>query len=266
MSDFDEVIRAAREGFEPEAADRERVWTSLAARVGGAGAVAALLTKTSVSAAATTGALAGQSVGALTKLFFVSVAVTLAGSGAVVGVTRFAASTREPPPVVPSRAPSAGPAAIASTPAASVDRADAMPKAASGPTVTGEPGRRPGVVAPHATEEAARRELARELTLLREVRRASERGEHARAEQVLDRLDEQHPQGTLMEERAALRAVAACGARSTSGAARVRDFLRRYPASVYASKVERVCGSDSTRDDAAESSTKSFTDPIDGGH
>jgi hypothetical protein len=265
MSDFDEVIRAAREGLEPEVADRERVWTNLAARVGYAGAVAALLAKTSVGAAATTSALAGQSVGALTKLFLVSVAVTLAGSGAVVGVTRFAASSREPPPVAPSHAPSAAPRAIASTPASSVDRTVAAPPAPA-VAVADEPGRRPDVVAPHATEEAARRELARELTLLREVRRASEGGEHARAEHVLDRLDEQHPQGTLMEERAALRAVTACGARSTSRVARARDFLRRYPASVYAAKVERVCGLDNTTDDAAESSTKSFTDLVDGGH
>jgi hypothetical protein len=264
MSDFDDIIRAARDGFEPRVGDRERVWTSLVARMGGAGVAVALVAKTS-GAATTSSALAGQSLGALAKLFFASVAVTLAGSGAIVGVTRFMSSAGEQPFVAPALAPSTTARAVESTPEASSARAVSTPPPPPDSTAVDPVARPQGAVAAVEPEVPDRQELARELTLLREVRRASEMGDHARAQHVLDRLDEQHPRGALMEERAALRAVTACEAGATSRAPRARDFLRRYPASVYAAKVERVCGTDSKRP-PRESSTKSFTDLVDAGH
>jgi hypothetical protein len=70
----------------------------------------------------------------------------------------------------------------------------------------------------------------------------------------------------LLEERAALRAVAACAADETGRAERAREFLRRYPGSVYAAKVQRVCGGQAAIEPGKPKATKSFTDLDGSGH
>lgn len=263
MSEFDDVIGAARAGFEPSRADRDRVWKGLSARAGLAGAAVVLATKTAAgTAAGTTGALAGQSVAGLVKLFFTSVAVTLAAGSAVVGVTRYRPAEQERARTT-AALPSAGDArSAADGPRVDTsDRALVPPAVASVESAAPPAAGRSALSAPlETTPEAERDEVARELSLLRAARQAANDGQHARAQELLDRLDQQFPRGTLLEERAALRAITACEAGAARGAEQAAAFLRRYPTSVYAGKVQRVCPSSS------KSSVRSFTDPEGGGH
>jgi hypothetical protein len=245
MTDFDDIIRQAREGLEPSAADRERVWNGLSLRAGVLGA-ALLVTKASAGAAGTGGALAGQSVGALAKLFFGSMAVTLVAGGAAVGITRYRPATPERPLPTPSVA-----GGVATTRAGETQAFQAASEETSPPPAEGtktpsrsappEPGPGSAASAPIDGALADRQEIARELALLQEVRRAASSAEYERAKRLLDRLDGEFPRGALLEERAALRVVTACEAGDASGGELAADFLRRYASSVYAAKVERVC-------------------------
>lgn len=265
MSDFDDIVLAAREGFEPSAEDRERVWNRISVRAGLAGAAVALVAKASAGTPGST-VLAGQSVGALVKLFFTSVAVTLVAGSAVVGVTRFRAPSHEAAPVSapvatahaprsePGVAPEPGGRAEATTPSTVADAPRAEPA-------------RAGAALP-SSEEAppGRPEIARELALLKAVKQAVSAGQQERAVHLLDDLDRELPQGALLEERAALRAIAACEGGAVNRPERARAFLRRYPASVYAAKVQHVCQDAPPTGQAAGSSTRSFTDAVETGH
>jgi hypothetical protein len=266
MSEFDDVIQAARAGLEPSSRDRDRVWSRLSVRAGMVGATVALVTKASAGSSM----LAGQTVGALVKLFVTSLGVTLVAGSAVVGVTRFRPTAHErvtaPAPLAtsgPARqvaAASPGAATLAPAPSAAVprsngdgaDRADRLPEAAA--RAAGDP------------SPPGRPEIARELALLRAVRQAASAGQHARAEHLLDELDRELPRGALLEERAALRAIAACEGAAASGRERARAFLRRYPASVYGQRVQQGCRDDAPAGKAADSATRSFTDLGEPGH
>jgi hypothetical protein len=264
MSEFDSVIQSARAGFEPSAADRERVWSRLSVRAGLAGAAVALVAKTSAGSSL----LAGQSVGALAKLFFTSLGVTLVAGSAVVGVTRFR--------------PWAGERATVSSPLASTGTTRSVAPASS---IATRPAPVPSEVVPLSTVDSARPsershanalpssepapgrpEIARELALLQAVRQAGAAGQHARAERLLDDLDREIPQGALLEERAALRAIAACEGGRANRSERAAAFLRRYPASVYAAKVQHVCRIESSSSQASDGATRSFTDVVGPGH
>jgi hypothetical protein len=282
MSEFDEVIRSAREGLSPAATDEARVWKRLATRAGIAGGAVALVTKTAAGATAgatagSGGVLAGQSLGAVAKVLFGSMALTLAGAGAVVAVTAKGPTAHERPSVIhsaPRHAATHGLAArgLDAPRAAAPSASAAQPTFEQAPAPRFQPAQRgelAGAVAtvnPPASTAPGREGVSRELALLIEVRRASEGGEHGHAQRLLDRLDEEHPGGALLEERAALRAVAACAADGGGRAERAREFLHRYPGSVYAAKVQRVCGGQATVEQGAPGATKSFTDLDGSGH
>jgi hypothetical protein len=263
MSEFDDVIREAREGLAPRATDQARVWKRLAARAGiGSTAVAAttLVAKTSAgaTATATSGILSGQSLGALTKVMLGSMALTLAGTGVVVSVTSHDSEPRRHVPaassVKPTRhrdAPRAPPSSALGAPVPS----------ASAPPVVSDTVRR-GAASPASTASAGAA-LSQELALLVEARQASEKADHDRARRLLGRLDAEHPSGALLEERSALRAVAACAAGDVGGPQRASDFLSRYSGSVYAAKVQRACRGDATT--GTPITTKRFTDLDEGG-
>jgi hypothetical protein len=295
MSEFDDVIRSAREGLSPAATDEARVWKRLATRAGIVGGAVALVTKTSAGATAgvtagSGGVLAGQSLGAVAKVLFGSMALTLAGAGAVVAVTAPSPKASEPPSATraaprPAAAPALAARRLDSTRAPAPSASAAASASVSAPSASGvqppfepalaprlQPARReePALAAVVADSpagaEPARERVSRELALLIEVRRASDGGEHGHAQRLLDRLDEEHPGGALLEERAALRAVAACAADEIGRAERAREFLRRYPGSVYAAKVQRVCGAQAAIEPGTPRATKSFTDLEGSGH
>jgi hypothetical protein len=258
MSEFDDVIREAREGLAPRATDQARVWKQLAARAGiaaTAGAAIALVAKTSAGAtgAATAGILSGQSLGALTKVMLGSMVLTLAGAGIVVSVTSHDSAPRMHAPAASSvrgaRARGASRAPLASAPEVPVPPASAR-------AVVSDPVRRSVA---SASAAPARADLSQELALLVEARQASEKADHDRARSLLGRLDAEHPGGALLEERSALRAVAACAAGDASGPQRASDFLRRYSGSMYAARVQRACRGDATTA-GTPITTKRFTD------
>jgi outer membrane protein assembly factor BamD (BamD/ComL family) len=78
---------------------------------------------------------------------------------------------------------------------------------------------------------------------LREARGALTDGDLVGAARALDGLDQRYPEGLLLEERRALRAMTNCKAGTTRQGGTV--FLQRYPASIYAAKVRRTCGLES---------------------
>lgn len=262
MNDFDEIVRLTRDEFEPSVTDRVRVKQRLSAKVAGLGLTVSLAT--GASAARAGSLLGGQSLGALSKLFFGSMVATCVGVGGVVAVAR--SVTR---PVGPADVPtvqarqaasksSRGSSGVAPSARNSADVAPAAPAlpvgepatpAALVPTVPmrGESRSRiwteaeplPASAAPAASGA----ELEAELGLLHEARGALTDGDLARATSALDSLDQRYPAGLLLEERRALRAMTNCKAGTSRQAGTV--FLQRYPASIYAAKVRRTCGLES---------------------
>ena len=209
MSEFDDVIRAAREGLAPAATDEARVWKRLATRAGIVGGAVALVTKTSAGATAgatagSGGVLAGQSLGAVAKVLFGSMALTFAGAGVVVAVIAPGPKAPEPASVVrPAPRAVATPGLAArrlDSPRAATPSASAAAPSASGvrstfeqapaprlqPARRGEPLLAGAAGDPPARAEPVREVVSRELALLIEVRRASDGGEHGHAQRLLD--------------------------------------------------------------------------------
>lgn len=275
MNAMDQVIRGARAEFEPSAADRERVKRRLLARAAGMGLVVSLAAQGSAGAAPLASALAGQSLGLLSKWFFGSMLATFAVGGVVVGATRgfSTAATvpgaRDHAAVVLPRAKSAG--ALRASPEAPLSPvASEPPGGAASSSATSSAASVGAFVAPAPRVDPTlpgSAELEAELGLLREARLASTRGEVAHAQKVLDALDLWHPRGQLLEERAALRAITNCEAASSVTSRAASDFLKRYPASVYAAKVRHACriGAEAAPQ-PSPGATATFTDPVPVGH
>jgi hypothetical protein len=290
MNDFDDIVRSTRAEFEPSRADRERVKRQLAAQIAGVG-VAASLTASTAHAAKASGLLAGQSLLGLSKLFFGSMFVTCAGIGAITVATRtWSGSRAEAPPVAARastgarsvtatnapRGPDAAPtSATVTTTNATVDAA-ASAGVALAPEVAPAPDeatpmrnvepRSGGPLAAPAPSASSGSELEAELADLRAARQANTEGDQVRALRLLDELDRRYPDGRLLEERAALRAMASCAA-GVDGATRARAFVQRYPASIYAAKVRRACASGGEDGEhAAPASSATFTDVPEVGH
>ncbi len=289
MNDFDDIVRSTRAEFEPSRADRERVKHRLAAKIAGVG-VAASLTAGTAHAAKASSLLAGQSLLGLSKLFFGSMFVTCAGIGAVAVVTRsWSSSHAEPRPVtaqvaggarkaapqVPKKPEAAAPSPTMTATSMLADTA-APPESApvlkvmlaptaAVPARNIEPLSSAPLAAPVPAASSGS-ELEAELAELRAARRATTGGDHAQALRLLEELDRRYPDGSLLEERAALRVIASCAA-GVDGAARAVAFLQRYPASIYTAKVRRACASDGkTGEHAAPASSATFTDVPEVGH
>jgi hypothetical protein len=227
-----ELLRRARRVLAPSSADAERVRGRVAAHL-------ALAPLPHVS-----GKNAGTASTAGARLLpVVAVAVGLAAAGGVgyrlgfeagrarsepsatpasIGVSPRVepapvAVTREPPVVTtpaPAQAPSKGVAAAA-TPAASHSRADSS--------------------------------LSDEARVLARVERAL-RDENPRfALGLLGELERTTPGGQLVEERQAARVLAQCQLRTENASQRAREFLARYPASAYRSRVRQLCSEEAER-------------------
>jgi hypothetical protein len=246
MNELDRFIQAAREEFEPTPADRARNRRRLGASVAGAAAAGSLVAK-SAAATGTASVLAGHTFGGLAKLFFASMACTLVGASAVVGVTR--AVSKPPAEVtkvtlvsakVTGREPAPPLSPTPELPAVPAPPTPGEPGAGGHPRTVDLPARASGANVAAAAPSSAN--LDAELASLRLARDAAAAGDHQRAEELLDGLDRQYPRGLLLEERSALRAVARCQSGDAPRArALAREFLLRYPTSVYAAKVRRAC-------------------------
>jgi hypothetical protein len=293
MNEFDEVVRRTREEFEPSRRDRERVKHRLASKLAGAAFTASLATGATKAAHAGS-LLAGQSLAALSKLFFGSMLVTFASVGAIVTVARGLGEPSRGPATVAAKLPARSTGAptrntIVPTPGAVVMPAPVMASAipalasavpalasavatvASATRKDEHPATNPQIPSTatlttlsSAAPPSSGSMLDAELADLREVRRANAEHDTARAERLLDALDQRYPHGLLMEERAALRAITSCES-GAAGAERAGDFVTRYPASIYGAKVRRACGLDGVERTAPDTQAP-FTDSPRPGH
>lgn len=84
--------------------------------------------------------------------------------------------------------------------------------------------------------------LAVELAMLQRARRALNAENGRLALGIVEELDERFPRGVLVEERSATRILSLCQLERVAEATRAaRDFLARYPSSVYAERVRQSC-------------------------
>jgi hypothetical protein len=84
--------------------------------------------------------------------------------------------------------------------------------------------------------------LAVELAMLQRARRALNADNGRLALGIVQELDERFPKGVLVEERSATRILSLCQLERVADARRAaREFLERYPSSVYAERVRQSC-------------------------
>lgn len=252
-------IDLARDGHDPSASDTRRVRRALIERCIAAGSVA-----TAGAAASTSTATAASAITVKALFVNASVALVVAGSVATAAGVWFE-STSMAPASSASAASRNHPRATSAARGSSTPRAEAeaalesasqLPVAAAAeapmqtaralPTAVVVAGERsssapPAEPAAHAANgpAAPTRALEREIAGLRSAQQALNRGEADSAQRALDRLERTNPEGALLEERLATRAVLAC----TSGAdtAALNEFVERYPASVHLSRVRAAC-------------------------
>lgn len=86
--------------------------------------------------------------------------------------------------------------------------------------------------------------IGRELELVKRAGAAVNAGEHVEALEILATHAREFPDGTLNEDRSALRVLALCGAgRDEQGRSARASFLGRWPGSVHAERVRNACAS-----------------------
>ncbi|MDD9939983.1 MAG: hypothetical protein OXU20_02875 [Myxococcales bacterium] len=83
--------------------------------------------------------------------------------------------------------------------------------------------------------------LQRELAALREVEAAQRAGHAERALALLASLDQQIPEGELIEERRAAYVIARCTMGTNSPQVLVDEFVATFPRSVYTPRLRRRC-------------------------
>jgi len=272
-------LAAARADLGPSALDRERVRRSLGSRLAG---VVAVATSTSVAATAATGAASAGGSGAgagvaevlvgtaplasssavtagLGKVFLTSVLWSTLGAATLVvavetawqGPGGSAVSTPAtvprgaPAPAAPKHLRSSAPVATAEPPGVRDAGATSKPLAGGehgAPREQSNPTRPPSMSGVASAGPPQENPLKAELELLKRARHAGEAGDPRSTLATLSDLDKAYPAGALLEERAALRAIATCAAAPADARANaVAEFERSYRASVYASKVRASC-------------------------
>lgn len=157
-------------------------------------------------------------------------------------------------PSLQAQQPEAAPEVAA--PVARVEPTRRKPKLALEPLLAPETDEAPVLAAPPPPPNAS---LDAEIKALRYAERALRNREPSNALARLAQLDREVPDGQMMEERAAARAMARCeerAAKSTPDQAevmqRVLEFSQQYPASVYFARVRQTCLATIERDAATD--------------
>ena len=259
-------IELARDGHDPSPADTRRVRRAVIGHCIAAGSIAA-----TAGAAASTAASTATATTAITlKAVLVNASVALVVAGSVATATRVWFDATSPsaavttstaagvPPMTTAARSSRGPRAAAQAPSEGDSQLPAAPAAepsseaarpwptsvvvaggrSASPPVAGPTGEVRGVPA------APTRTLEREIAGLRSAQQALNRGESDSAERALDKLERTNPEGALLEERLATRAILACTSGNDPGAnntVALKEFVERYPASVHVSRVRAAC-------------------------
>lgn len=231
-----EVLRAARSGGRPTAADQARVKAQLDARLADPHLVEPNLGPLNPSPAGLGGVAAGAAVVAGAAAVWLATAPPARPVDPLV-----APPTSTPAPFVQLRVQPAGPSAAeaearaeASTRGASPRAAVRAPSAVEAPSASPELGR-----TPPSTPTA---QLAAEAALVRRAQAAVRDEDWARALALTEEHRAAFASGVLIEERLVLEAVAACGAGDAEREIRARSQLRRdHPESVHGARIERAC-------------------------
>lgn len=233
------MIELAREGDRPRPGVQRRVERALAANallVGGAAAGTALTTSAAASSAL------------FKPLFVVSVALGVVVSGGYGGAQLFnlgRPSRPAPAAVVPSAL--AAPGARAAAPASASPQpaiTDAVPPpeapapaAVATRAVTGPRRARSG-----ASAASGENTLGAETSALRAAQKALRDGDTARALGLLSDEAALHPNGALVQERAAARVLALCQAGNVNAARQeAREFEALYATSPLLARVRAAC-------------------------
>jgi hypothetical protein len=230
-----DVLARARAGLSPSAADGERVRRALATALAPAPGAS---TGTAPAPAPNVPHLAGRAGSWSGRLIAGATIAVLAGSaGYVVGrrdgrngaathaaSTAVAAGVSNRPPL--AQAPPEPPAPLADAPSHPAPPAlvPLRKHAASAPMAPSPPS------------------LEEELRGVRAIERALREGSPSLALALLRELDRTAPDGRLVEERAATRAIAECTlGRVPFGVDLAADFGDRYPESAYLKRVRQSC-------------------------
>jgi hypothetical protein len=91
------------------------------------------------------------------------------------------------------------------------------------------------------SEPATSVSLEAEVRALERVQRALRDRAPGEALALLQQLDRDVPQGRLVEERSAARALARCELGQGEPLAHALEFSQRFPASVYFTRVRKTC-------------------------
>jgi hypothetical protein len=236
MSELDpqanDLLAGARRAFSPSAGAKARVLLATRSAIVAGTAVTSTLTGRSAAdwfeRARTAGALWGVRALAGSVLL-----ASVFGAGYMTA-RRSSPELARPPLIAPAPSqavlgpvPSTGTSALPDAIPTPRPVRVAPPKAASAP-------------APNAEPQAS---LDEEVRTLKRVERALREHNPRLALALLDELDERVKAGKLVEEREAARVMAKCELIPESAATLAEDFARRYPGSVYGSRVAQMCPS-----------------------
>lgn len=212
----EELLRAGRESFRPDEADRARVFESLSAQIGDVGLV---------------GISASAAKSAWLPLSAAVVGLGLLGGGLYLALTP-AAVTPPKAPAAPVSAPSAQPAVPVALPRSlPVAEAAAEPKTAAAPRSTGG-------VASNRTDH-----LAEEVAILSRAGAELHAGRASAALKSLDEHQRKFPGGTLTQERSAARVQALCAlGRMKEAESELRRLGKMAPRSPHEARARKACG------------------------
>lgn len=226
-----QILGHTRREMAPSAEDASRVRRALAAQLG----AAAIGTAANASAAGGFWASFGTAKTTLLVL------TALGGGAAALG---WSARARDAPPPVAS---STNARTADTTPNVEL-RARTAPAEQKTPSTKATPARaesspaRPAPVPSVAAANAPPNALADEVRLLERADRALRQGAPDVARRLLDELSTSHPNGQLLEERAATETLLACQQkRNPRAQSAARAFLSAHPASVYAARIRVAC-------------------------
>lgn len=173
-----------------------------------------------------------------------SVGLGVAGLGVVkVGAMTWYAAGDRPAVVQPEAEPQEAPAPPRKASRAASPEIEPAPPPAPAATTTPEEPVTPAptrVSRPRAKAPLADR-LRQEVDLLERARKELDAGRHAAVLDLVDEHEQRFPDGAMIEERRAWRAIATCSLHRADAHTHAQAFLDRHPRSSLTEKVRRAC-------------------------
>jgi hypothetical protein len=173
-----------------------------------------------------------------------SVGLGVAGLGVVkLGAMTWYAAGDRAPVVQPRASPDEAPAPPRKAERAVAPPFEPAPPPAPAATTTPEEPIAPAptrVSRPRAKAPLADR-LRQEVDLLERARKELDAGRHAAVLDLVDEHEQRFPDGAMIEERRAWRAIATCSVHRADARTHAQAFLDRHPRSSLTEKVRRAC-------------------------